>query len=102
MAVRRDTDRFLAYCKSFHLSGRATLQGTEDLEEVLSERLQQLPQPLIRYGSDIESPGGQGPREEDIFAFNSEEAAPAPSQVRPNALIPCLKEGLSGLPALSS
>ena len=50
-----------------------TGQGTEDLEEVLSERLQQLPQPLSRYGS-----GGtpQAEQSEELFGFEPEQELP--------------------------
>lgn len=45
------------------------LQGTQDLEEVLSERLQQLPQPLSCLGSMDSSPN-ERQQQEDIFGLD--------------------------------
>ena len=48
------------------------LQGTQDLEEVLSERLQQLPQPLSCLGS-VESSPSERRQEEDVFGLDNEQ-----------------------------
>ena len=47
-------------------------QGTQDLEEVLSERLQQLPQPLSCLGS-VESSPSEHQQEEDVFGLDNEQ-----------------------------
>ena len=57
-------------------------QGTEDLEEVLSERLQQLPPPLSVHGggaSPIREEGGQGVQPGDELPAEPSKARPVPT-----------------------
>lgn len=56
----------------------ANVQSTQELEELLSERLQQLPQPLARGGSGG-SPATAG-REDDVFSFEGEQEQPRDSR----------------------
>lgn len=66
-------------------------QGTEDLEEVLSERLQQLPPPLSVHGggaSPIREEGGQDVQPGD-------ELPAEPSKARPLSLSPLSRIGIN-------